>query len=171
MRFSTVVSRTKHASKLADHLSAEDMGWDITRYADMLPKKILTPGSKASNKKEASLKQRYPPLNGVTASKPCIVVDMQGIILTWYLPGILTDSRQAGLFAQSDCSGKSDVLQAAMLAAQEKLRPLQEKLPSGKSWRNDRKYFHPGEGTHNCTSFSPAWFQQGHDVSAWASRI
>jgi hypothetical protein len=73
--------------------------WDATRYAERLPKKPSRPGTKASKEKEASLKQRYPPLNGVTASIPCVVVDMQGIILTWYLPGILTDSRQAGLFS------------------------------------------------------------------------
>jgi len=35
-------------------------------------------------------------------SRPCIIVDIYGNILTWYLPGILEDSRQVGLFALSD---------------------------------------------------------------------
>jgi hypothetical protein len=65
----------------------------------MVPKFPLKPGTKASEKKEASLRRRYPPLDGITASMPCIIVDMQGIILTWYLPGILTDSRLVNLFA------------------------------------------------------------------------
>jgi hypothetical protein len=60
----------------------------------------LTPGTKAYEAKENSLRRRYKTLDGDAASSsPCIVVDMQGIILTWYLPGILTDSRQVGLFA------------------------------------------------------------------------
>ena len=84
------------------------VGWDVTRYAERVPKKSSNSGTKASKEKEASLKRRYPPLNGVTASMPCIVVDMQGIILTWYLPGILTGSRQVSLFALSDHSGILD---------------------------------------------------------------
>jgi hypothetical protein len=135
----------------------------------MLPKRLLTLETEASKKKEASLKRRYPPPEKVTASEPCIVVDFHGIILTWYLPGILTDSRQAGLFAQSDCSGKSDALQAAMLAAREKLRKRKSQRTgkSKKSWRNDEKYFHSGEDPHSSVTLSPAWFPQGHDVSAW----
>jgi hypothetical protein len=82
----------------ADHLSAEEIGWDATRYADMVPKNPQNSGTKASNKKEASLRQRYPPLKNITASMPCIIVDMHGVILTWYLPGILTDARQVSVF-------------------------------------------------------------------------
>jgi hypothetical protein len=82
--------------------------WDATRYADKLPKKPLNSGTKASNDKENSLKEQHVPLNGVTASMPCIIVDMQGIILAWHLPGILTSSRQVGLFILSDRSGIPD---------------------------------------------------------------
>jgi hypothetical protein len=98
-------------------LPAEAMEWDATRYAEMLPKKPSKPGTKASDKKETSLKQRYPPLNGVTGSTPCIVVDMQGIILTWYLLGLLTDFRQVSLFTLSDRNRKPDTSQNAMLVA------------------------------------------------------
>jgi len=72
--------------------------WDAMHYAEWLPKKPSKSGTKASNEKEASLRQRYPPLNGVTTSTPCIIVDMQGIILAWHLSGILTNSRQVGLY-------------------------------------------------------------------------
>jgi len=78
--------------------------WDVTRYAEKLPKISSKPGTKAYIEKEASLQWRYPLLNGFMASNPCIMVDMQGIILTWYLPGILSDSRQVGLFSQPDGS-------------------------------------------------------------------
>jgi hypothetical protein len=84
------------------------MEWDVTRYVEMLPKNPPKPGTKASNEKETLLKRQFPPLNGVMASMPCIIVDMQGIILAWYLPGILTDFRQVSLFTLSDRNGKPD---------------------------------------------------------------
>ena len=145
------------------------MEWDITRYAEMLPKKSLQPGTKASHAKEASLRRRYLPLNGVSASTPCIIVDMQGIILAWYLPEILTDSRQVSLVGRSNLNRKPDGIQSAMLAAREKLRPLLKIPPSGSSsWRDDPSNFHSGEDLKGTVNFSPAWFPQGHDVSALA---
>ena len=148
------------------------MEWDVTCYAEMLPKKPSKSGTKASNEKEASLRWWYPLLNGDTASLPCIIVDMQGIILAWYLSGILTDSRQVGLFALSDSNGKPDANQNSMLVAREKLRLLLEKLlHCSSTWHNDLKNFHPGEGLQGSVNLSPAWFQQGHDVSASSCRI
>src|SRR5258707_12217836 len=89
-------------------LVTEAVEWDAMHYAERLPKKPSKPGTKASDEREASLRRRYPPLNGVTTSTPCIIVDMQGIILAWYLPGIMTNSRQSGLFFVSVCSEKRD---------------------------------------------------------------
>ena len=82
------------------------MEWDVTRYADRLPKTNSKSGKEAAKVNEASLRRRYPPLNGITASIPCIIVDMDGVILTWYLPGIVTGSRQVGLFTLSDISDR-----------------------------------------------------------------
>jgi hypothetical protein len=82
--------------------------WDITCYVERLLKKSLWSGTKASHKKEESLRRQHPPLNGVTALMPCIIVDMQGIILAWYLPEILTDSRQVSFVRQSNHSRKPD---------------------------------------------------------------
>jgi hypothetical protein len=138
----------------------------------MLPKKPSKSGTKASHEKEASLRRRYPPLDGFTASLPCIIVDMQGIILAWYLPGILTDSRQVSLFTLSNRNGKHDASQNAMLLARERLRPLLEKsLRGGGTWRDKMEHFHSGEGPQGSVNLSPAWFQQGHDVSASEYRI
>jgi hypothetical protein len=53
-----------------------------------------------------------------------------------------------------------------MLAAREKLRPLLDMSQGGSSWRDDPKYFHSGDGPKGSVNFSPAWFQQGHDVGA-----
>ena len=73
------------------------MTWDATRYAAKLPKNPAKPGTKALDDREAKLKQQYKLLDEATASAPYIVIDMQGIILVWYLPGILSNSRWVGL--------------------------------------------------------------------------
>jgi hypothetical protein len=69
---------------------------DAERYASKLPKKNIYGDSNAKKNREASLRRQYPPLNEVKVSRPCIIVDMHGVIVTWYLPGILSDSRQVG---------------------------------------------------------------------------
>jgi len=98
-------------------LSAGEVGWDVTCYAEKLVKKPSKSGTKALDLKELSLRKRYPLLNGEMASTPCIIVDTQGIILSWYLPGILTSSRQVGLLTLPDFCQKPDASQNAMLAA------------------------------------------------------
>jgi hypothetical protein len=142
--------------------------WDITCYAEWLPKKSLQLGTKASHAKEVSLRQQYPLLNGVMASTPCIIVDMQGIILAWYLPGILTDSRQVSLVGQSNHSRKPDGIQSAMLVAQEKLCLLLKMLPSSSSWHDNLSNFHSGEDLNGLVTLLPGWFPQGHDMSTLA---
>jgi hypothetical protein len=149
--------------------------WDATRYSDKLPKQPGKPGTKASLEREASQKSEYPPLNGVEASRPCIVVDMQGIVLAWYLPGILNDSRQVGLFTLANHGSKPDgYYQSEILTATEKLYPLlRKKAPKcSTSWRVDPKNFRPGtEAPEGSVSISPAWFQQAHEVSVSAYLI
>ncbi|KAH9168201.1 hypothetical protein EDB89DRAFT_1834868, partial [Lactarius sanguifluus] len=85
----------------------------------------------------------YPPRNDLAAdipiSRPCIVVDMQGVILAWHLSGILSDSWQ--------------------------LHSMLEKHPKGTSWGVDLGYFPSGlEGLQGLVDFSPTWFQQGHEM-------
>src|SRR5258708_36783645 len=134
------------------------VGWDVTCYAERLLRKPSKSGTKASNEREVSLKWQYPPLNEVTASMPCIIVDMQGIIMAWYLPGILTNSRQGSLFTLSNHSRKPDTSQSAMLVAQGKLLPFLGMSHGGSSWSADPKYFHSGQGPQGSVNLSPAWF-------------
>jgi len=96
-------------------LSAGEVGWDVTHYVEKLLKKPSKSGMKALDLKESLLRKQYPPLNGEMASTLCIIVDTQGIILSWYLPGILTSSRQVGLLALPDFCQKPDTSQNAML--------------------------------------------------------
>jgi hypothetical protein len=97
------LNRGKHSGRQSISLScpskatlAVEIKWDASRYAERvpnIPRSLLTT---TAIRREDSIKQQYPPIpNGISISKPCIICDMQGIILTWYLPGILNDSRQA----------------------------------------------------------------------------
>jgi hypothetical protein len=60
---------------------------------ERLPKDPLKLTTNALNQKKALLRWQYPLLEEVTASTSCIIVDRHGIILTWYLPEILSNSR------------------------------------------------------------------------------
>ena len=140
---------------------------------DRLPKKIKNPGSQSSKCREKTLRRDYPlPDRVTTISTPCIIVDVQGIVLAWYLPGILTSSRQVSLSALPDHNRNSDSCQNAMLAVREKLRLLLRPTQSGSTWRNNPSNFNLGEDLiSGSETFSPAWFQQGHDVSASAQSL
>ena len=141
------------------------------RYADKLPKKPLTRGSDAAKAKEASLKQQFVPLDGVTISTPCVIIDSQGIIMAWYLPKILSDARQVGLLPFNRIK-RPNVSQNVMLVARQKLRPLLDSSIHGRCWRDNLEYFHLGEESlRGSVNFSPAWFQQGRDVSTSIRRV
>jgi hypothetical protein len=143
------------------------------RYAAKLPKKQGHPGSQSSQDKEESRQRQYPPLNdSVKMTRPCIITDLHGAILAWYLPGILNESRQVGLFASSNHTNKLGIIQGKLWAATEKLNPLL-RTSRGKGWRNDPKYFqqsHESSVDSGAINFSPAWFELGHEVSASACK-
>lgn len=152
------------------------LNWDGRRYAEKLPKMPGRRGSKASIQKEASQQRQYPPLpNKDRMSDPGVIVDKHGIILVWYLPGILMESRQVGLFAVFRCNSKP-VLQNDIIKATEKLNPLLKKSlteANDADWRNNKRNFKQAEA-HLCLgsiNISPGWFQQGHEVSVSACRI
>ena len=83
----------------ADLSTAVNIKWDFTCYAEKLPRKYVPSGAMA--RLEESLRRQYPPEGnlaaGIVNSKPCIIVDMHNVILAWYLPGILSKSRQVNL--------------------------------------------------------------------------
>jgi hypothetical protein len=150
--------------------------WDAFRYAWSLPKRPMNANNAASRAKEESLKKQYPPLNGVEISTPCIIVDMHGIILTWYLPGMLKDSRQVGIFTLSNHGSKPDAYQSEMMAATEILYPILEKEGPKDSdsgpWRENAKHYKPGTNAPaGSINISPAWFQQAHEVSVSGCRL
>jgi hypothetical protein len=73
--------------------SAVKLPWSIEEYAAQ-----LTPQQNISTElKEANLQADFPPLFSGDAIPllrvPCTVVDKEGVIVLWYLPGALTRSR------------------------------------------------------------------------------
>lgn len=160
------------------------MRWDVTRYAEKIPKNAANSQSKAGQDAEASLRKRYPPLDdskvgsalgsavGVPFSRPCIVVDMQGIILAWYLPGVLNDSRQVSFSVLSERRVQYTACQREMMAAAGKLTKSRNKRPSeskaGTSWRiNSRNFPKEAEGPQLALNLVAAWFEQGHAVNCF----
>jgi hypothetical protein len=96
---------------------------------------------------------------------------MQGIILTWYLLEILSESRQASVPLASCHSRKPNPSQNAMLVVQENLGLLVEIPKTGKSWCNDVKNFClERKGTLGLVNLSPMWFQKAHNMSILAHK-
>ncbi|KAH8982775.1 hypothetical protein EDB86DRAFT_2834213 [Lactarius hatsudake] len=59
------------------------------------------------------------------------------------------------------------ILGNEMMVATQKLHSMLEKRPKGTSWHVDPGYFPSGlEGLQGLVDFSPAWFQQGHELGA-----
>ncbi|KAH9037991.1 hypothetical protein EDB83DRAFT_2228594 [Lactarius deliciosus] len=109
-----------------------------------LPKKPSAPGTRTANAAEESIRRQYPPMSDSAAAEaaesgPQIVIDADNIILAWYLPGVLSEPRQASLLT----SGQT-----------------------GASNRSRSENFHPGPDVQTgMITLSPAWFQQGHNNS------
>ena len=147
------------------------------RYVAKLPKRPARQKTKASLKMEDSQQKKYPPLGKYRITRPCIITDLHGAILAWYLPGILKEPRQVSKFTFSDYA-KELGIQGKILEATEKLNPLLKKSQtdsgSGSSWHTDPRLFHRGMETHiefGAVNISPAWFELGHEVSTSAHGI
>jgi hypothetical protein len=157
------------------------MDWDATYYSESLGNRAFKTNTKAGLKKEKALRELYSPRNGDRITKPCIVTDMHGVILVWYLPGILDDSRQVGLFIHRlYLRGDPDISQGAMSAATEKLHPLLRKSLKAsskkRSWRGNKAHFHAEpedkrKMPSGVLNLSSGWFQQGHAVSVPAGEV
>ena len=144
--------------------------WDAVRYADR-----LSPRESGRNEeREAKLASEYPPpvdLLQMVVDVPSIVVDMHGVILAWYLPQVLSPKCQVRQLFQI-LPTVSDLGQVKIWNASAFINHTmgvnQPKEVSEKSWRKSSEYYCPAdlckvcEG--GCIDFSPAWFQQGHNV-------
>jgi hypothetical protein len=160
--------------------SAVKIDWDATRYSQRLPKRPARPGTNTAKDSEASIRRSYPPWSdltaaGLTISSPCVVVDMDNVILAWYLPGALSDSRQVN---QLICLISAAYLtfltsfQGAMMVATKKLYLLLGGHQSGSSWRVDPETFCQGQEVPiGVINFSSGLFERVHQVSSLACEV
>ncbi|KAG2351808.1 hypothetical protein BDR07DRAFT_1243241, partial [Suillus spraguei] len=85
--------------------------------------------------------------------KPATIIDVSGTIIAWYLPDALTETTQE-IRAATDLLGPS----------------LEKSVKADGNWRYNQEWFKQGSenvgSTPGCINLSPAWFQQGHEVSA-----
>lgn len=124
--------------------------------------------------RETRLRERYPVPEDVLLEDACIIVDLHGKILCWYLPTLLNSNRQVSgpliYNARSIFTWYQEIIWTAILQ-------MESRFPGstgqdGHSWRrNPENYKTPGTciphpGT---VDLSPCWFQQGRDVSPMES--
>jgi hypothetical protein len=72
---------------------AVTVSWDAVRYADSLTRRQTG----KNDQFEGRLANRFPvdeENKGRFISVPCIIVDRNGVILCWFLPGALSSQRQ-----------------------------------------------------------------------------
>jgi hypothetical protein len=146
--------------------------WDIKVYANKVTKGLSTPES------IAKMLRNFPnPMLG-QVNKPATVVDSQGQLMAWYLPGLLTNHQSVSHISISFllCN---DRRQRLMLGASENVQAIgSQKIHSKKhskkgvkvNWRVDKKNFRFDSPNQHLSpgsdEYSAGWFAQGHTVSA-----
>lgn len=77
---------------------SDRLDWDAVRYSDRLTSRPTG----RNEDKESEIQAAYPPpanASNALFSSPMIITDKHGVILGWYLPGLLTPFRQVGFLA------------------------------------------------------------------------
>jgi len=69
------------------------MAWSVTEYIQALKEK--GPKCTGRNEKiEKELEKMFPPGDSQFEDQPCVIADWDGIVLVWYLPGLLSRERR-----------------------------------------------------------------------------
>jgi hypothetical protein len=89
--------------KFVDNIIIDQVEWDADYYGRHIPMKGV------GDRKEDGLQKRYPARvkrvnadanadtdvdRSTSITRPCIIIDMHGRILCWYLPGVLSEGFQ-----------------------------------------------------------------------------
>ncbi|KAF9231416.1 hypothetical protein BU15DRAFT_82432 [Melanogaster broomeanus] len=101
--------------------------------------------------REKKLLERYDPGPDRLISEPTVVVDKQGCVLAWYLPGVFSRRIQDKMW---------DVL--------EHIKPLLKNSTTSSAeqkWHMTPSLFRKDASIKGSIELSPAWFQQGRDMS------
>lgn len=144
--------------QLTRPVSLDRLEWDIDRYCDYLTKHQ----SGGNNAAEAELETRFKPIPKQSGSTPLldvpgVLTDRHGVALVWHLPGLITEARHQQLWA----AGLT-------------LEPHLQIVRNSKNWRIGPEFFKPADQCNRrpgTVTMSPAWFQQGHDVSSLPANL
>ena len=120
------------------------------------------------------MEEAFPPLYKkpfMNISRPCTLVDLEGCILAWYLPGALTSGRQVGDPSHCGAAIKFS-LQNMIWETLEQLQPLFNGGSNNSSWQMSNEFFKSPEAckasTPGAINLSLAWFEQAKEVRTFA---
>lgn len=142
------------------------MNWSVTEYEAELRRK----GKRITGHNEElekSLEALFPPVKPTEfIGSPCVVVDRDGIVILWYLPGIFSRKRRVG-----DTKFKLYQLlkgqQAVVWESTELLETSLKVVSNSSSWRINRKHYQAAPAWRyksGSVNFALAWYQQGMQV-------
>ena len=77
------------------------MSWSVVEYVEAL-RGMGTRCTGTQDHIENPLRERFPPAVPQHIVGPCVMVDSEGIILLWFLPGLMSLKRQVGRILK-DC--------------------------------------------------------------------
>jgi hypothetical protein len=63
--------------------------WDVERFVDRVTKKRVN----ATDAMDDTIKKFFGETDNLEFSEPCTFIDMHGVIMVWYLPGVLGPKR------------------------------------------------------------------------------
>jgi len=79
-----------------------EMKWSVVQYLGAL-KRMGKRCTGMQEHVEGELLDLFPPETTETIVEPCVVVDSEGIILLWFLPGLLHPKRKVGCLSHWLC--------------------------------------------------------------------
>ncbi|KAH9914324.1 uncharacterized protein B0H18DRAFT_1125662 [Fomitopsis serialis] len=123
------------------------VNWNAEDYAEAIPAEI---SDRTMPRLHRAMKE-FPPLelgDGIF-TQPATVVDALGHVLLWYLPGIITAEQQASVIP-------------SLLMASTTWRNHPDNFAATGQWQS----LDPG-----CISFSPGWYQQGHQGTTYPPQV
>ncbi|KAG2101092.1 uncharacterized protein F5147DRAFT_776821 [Suillus discolor] len=130
------------ARRLTDaYLNPVTINFDMVQYSDALH--IQETG--INPRHEQSLLERFPPVGQLMLEWPTVVLDKFGLIVLWYLPGVINETIQS----------------------------ISRTAAKKEKWHTHESNFRTSEHslTPGCINPSPGWFLQGHPAPKFHPEI
>jgi len=79
------------------------LNWSVMDYVDTLSA-MGTRCTGTQEHVEGRLRELFPPAEAEIMTSPTVIVDSEGIILVWFLPGLMSMNRQVSGKVQVECT-------------------------------------------------------------------